>query len=149
MVDNETILNNARIHIHIEKQITNQSYIYKVGMRYIHSWFLLDLISGIPFAFFDNVKELSSLSVIKILKMGRVAKAVRLVSFLKLTKVIKTTKILSSGHEETLERFNYLCVYVNVYIHVVMCLCFTYVSGLACVLCLFQCMYMHIESKMY
>mmetsp|Transcript_21226 Transcript_21226/g.27594 ORF Transcript_21226/g.27594 Transcript_21226/m.27594 type:complete len:450 (+) Transcript_21226:165-1514(+) len=77
----------------------------KVAHHYLTSWFLLDVVSGIPFALFDNVEALSNLSVLKIFKVGRVAKAARVVSFLKMTKVLKTTKVLSSNHEETLERF--------------------------------------------
>jgi ABC-type branched-subunit amino acid transport system ATPase component len=80
----------------------------KVAMKYIQSWFFLDLVSGIPFALFDNVSALDSLSVIKILKVGRVAKAARLLSFLKLTKIAKTTKVLSKDNEEILERCFFL-----------------------------------------
>jgi hypothetical protein len=76
----------------------------KVALKYLKSWFVLDVVSGIPFALFENVEELNNLSALKLFKIGRVAKAVKLISFLKVTKLLKTTKLLSSGHEEAIER---------------------------------------------
>ena len=65
-----------------------------VAYDYCTSWFLPDLISGIPFRLFADNKALGNSGYIKILKGGKALKSLRLVRMLKVTKLFKSFQTL-------------------------------------------------------
>jgi hypothetical protein len=70
---------------------------YRVAVNYFQTWFLLDVISGIPFALFDLIMqgESSSGGVLKS------AKTLKVLRFLKLGRLLKFEKILSNLDRDT------------------------------------------------
>jgi hypothetical protein len=68
-----------------------------VAKNYLKSWFLLDVVSGIPFALIELVSGngAGALSSIKSMKLLR---------FLKLGRLLKMEKILSNLDRDTLDK---------------------------------------------
>ena len=75
----------------------------RVASNYVRSWFLLDVVSGIPFGLLDMGGTESG--DLKALKSSRVLKALRVLRFLKLTRLLKGTKILQRIDRDTLDTF--------------------------------------------
>jgi len=70
----------------------------RVAISYIKTWFILDVVSGIPFALLDLV--MSNGSGDSPLKSAKVLKLLR---FLKLGRLLKLEKILSNLDRDTLD----------------------------------------------
>ena len=75
-----------------------------IAFHYLTHWFTVDVISSIPFDWFDGLDEIEgagATSGTKVLKASRIAKAVRLI---RLTKLLRFPKLLAMLHrmEETL-----------------------------------------------
>lgn len=68
-----------------------------MAKNYLKSWFLLDVVSGIPFALIELVSGngAGALSSIKSMKLLR---------FLKLGRLLKMEKILSNLDRDTLDK---------------------------------------------
>jgi len=67
---------------------------YSVAMNYLRTWFVLDVVSGIPFGLLD-IQQFRKIAFIKVLKSSRILKAVKLLRFLKLSRLIKGLGIMN------------------------------------------------------
>ena len=76
---------------------------FKVARNYVKSWFVLDLVSGIPFGLLD-MPALRKIAVVKVLKGSRILKAVKLLRFLKLSRLIKGLGIMNRIDPDTVDR---------------------------------------------
>ena len=76
----------------------------EVAKEYLRTWFVLDVVSGIPFCLFD-VNAFSEIRALKVLKGSRVLKAFKLLRFLKISRLIKGSSMLSRVDPETIDRF--------------------------------------------
>ena len=73
----------------------------RIARRYLKSWFILDVVSGIPFGLLEILLSASTgdASTLKLVK------SLRLIRFLKLGRLLKVEKIMSSLDRDTMVRF--------------------------------------------
>lgn len=70
----------------------------KIAQEYIKSWFLLDLLSSIPFSFFslassadaEKISLLQQTKIVRVLRLVKYARLLRLLRFMKVNKLMQT-----------------------------------------------------------
>lgn len=98
----------------------------EIAIRYLRSWFLLDIISILPFDFLLSNMNINQ--VFRFARIGKLYKLIRMTRLAKLLKLLKSNKTVISRITEKLqlsagfERLLFFTVFFFFFVHVSACL---------------------------
>ena len=64
----------------------------KIAIEYLTTWFLLDLLTSLPYQILENLEDYGS--QVKVIKVSRIPRMYKIFRVLKMIKVFRVTKIL-------------------------------------------------------